>query len=440
MAVVLPAIATVTVDWQGAADGEGSDLVQVSSVYDPHLSPEGPARESAEPQEGETWQGIAPIPDPAEVTGLYDIHEFDVLPGFDNDTMTVSIRWDPGPAFAFDLNLHVERLAGAGWDPVASSTNGQFMRLGTAEEVAVAASPSPGRYRARVHNFASHQIAYNGEIAFEGDGVIRNEPNQNEKVPRGRATEDRPDLTEEAQVHLIYFVPADGDDLALDTDGTLDASMTAVNQWFEAETGGRRMRMDTFTDKRGQLLDITFVRGLRTTAGYMADGTFSAVTSELEARGWNADPAEKRYLVYYEGPHATFSGVCGTARRDLRGLPAQWSMVFLGAHPLCGARDFGTPQVGGGKSEAIAVHEMLHNEGQVWHTALHHCAASAGHICTAQVGSPHPALPVDPEEIDVLFPAINFPLREKVLDRERDDYYEHPFPHPDVADSPYWWN
>jgi hypothetical protein len=87
-------------------------------------------------------------------------------------------------------------------------------------------------------------------------------------------------------------------------------------------------------------------------------------------------------------------------------------------------------------SEAIALHENFHNEGMVPLTAPHRCLAFYFHLCSAAAGAVVDAL--DPENIDLLFPFVTFPLRDKVVDRGHDDYYDYPFPYRDMADSPFW--
>jgi hypothetical protein len=149
-------------------------------------------------------------------------------------------------------------------------------------------------------------------------------------------------------------------------------------------------------DRRALRPDISFVRGLRTAGEYAGDpdGAFSAVTSELQERGWIASPAVKRYLVYYEAP-AEDSNICGTAFPTLGSGLARVPVVCLGADPGRGARDLGTPATG--------------------------------------------AVPVDlePGSADVMFPFVTFPLRDKLLDRGRDGYSEHPFLHRDMPGSPF---
>jgi hypothetical protein len=67
---------------------------------------------------------------------------------------------------------------------------------------------------------------------------------------------------------------------------------------------------------------------------------------------------------------------------------------------------------------------------------LHHCWAFQFHICTAAAGAVLDTL--DPESADVMFPFVTVPLRNKVLDGDHDDYYEHPFPSRDFSDNPFF--
>jgi hypothetical protein len=422
----------------GLSRADDLELVAVSTYYKPGISGQlaaggGPGGGSA--QDREQWSGTAAVPDPAGLQLTPDVYEFDVLADFDNDRMSVAIAWDAGLALAYDLDLYVDRFDGVQWVRVGSSTNGQALGDGTAVEIAQVNAPvlMPGRYRARVVNWASTQIDYTGEIVFES---MRG--TQGGKPSRGRATTDRTDIAGLSSLHVIYMVPADGTDEELDLDGTLDAAMASMNAWFQRETPGRQLRLDTWTFANKSALDVTFVRGEKTQAEYAAhaDGVFVAITDELEQRGWNDDPGLKRYVVYYGGP-AESTNICGTAYYNTLGTDyAQWSVVFLDAATGCGAREFGTAEAGAGRSEAIAVQEMLHNEALARPQSPHHCWAFQGHLCTAAAGAAIGEL--DPESFDVLFPFVTFTLDEKVLDIGHDDYYEHPAPWNDLTDSPFF--
>jgi hypothetical protein len=130
------------------------------------------ALSSTSAEGGEEWDGTAPPPD-LGLTGTADIHEFDVASEFEDDLMTVTITWDPGPSVSYDLDLFVDRQDASGaWVEVGASTNGQLL-AGAAEEIAEVEAPAVGHYRARVVNWASTEVAYHGSIAFapleEGD-------------------------------------------------------------------------------------------------------------------------------------------------------------------------------------------------------------------------------------------------------------------------------
>ena len=361
-------------------------------------------------------------------TGLAHTREFTVLPG--SDALTVEITWDAGDfALLYDLDLYIDRQTSLGtWQQVADGANGQLAGDGEPNELAIVQRPEPGVYRTRVVNFASTQLDYHGLLWFTPAQKAR-------KAVAGRSTVDRPDTVGGAKIHVIYFVPSDGQDNGLDVNGTLESSVASMNTFLQADIG-RTLRLDTYLDGKTPRLDVSFVRGELTAAEYSGTGdAIAAVTQELEHRGWTESGSVKRYFVYYGGP-AEDANICGTAYLAITGGFAQWSIVWLGSSPGCGARDFGTPSIGGGMSEAIALHENFHNEGMVPLTAPHQCWAFNYHLCSAAAGAALDTL--DPESIDLLFPFVTFPLRDKVVDRDHDDYYDHPLPYGDMADSPFW--
>jgi hypothetical protein len=416
------------------------ELLAVKTYYKPAASGGGIATKSGRgAQPSQTWQGSATVPDPGGLNLLQSTYEFDVLSNYNNGSMSVAIRWDAGTAVAYDLDLFVERRDALGnWQYAASSTGGQLLGDGDAVEVASLRAPAPGHYRARVNNYASATLEYTGEVAFA--------PATKGRLPKGsreRVTTDRPDTTSLAKLHLMYVIPADGVDEQLDLNGVIEDSVASMNAWNAANADGHRWRIDTFNYKNTPLPDITFVRGFKTAAEYAAsaDGAFTALTDELESRGWIDDPGQKRYLVYYAGP-AEDSGICGTAYYSLNTLSqvyAQWSVIFLDAAAGCGSRDFGTPAAGPGMSEAVALQEMIHNEGIVHSFSPHQCWAFRGHICTALAGAATSVVDdLDPESVDVMFPFVTFPLRDKVVDPGHDDYYRHPLPYYDLEATPFF--
>jgi hypothetical protein len=431
-AVAGAAVAAVIAGAGPAAANHGSlwclqDCAKVPVLYDKQFARPGTGNPpSAQPSE--EWDGTTSAPDPLLITRLADMREFTVLPG--SDALTVEITWDPGASPLYDLDLYVDRQTTAGtWQQVGDGTNGQLAGDGEPSELALVQKPEPGTYRTRVVNWASTELAYHGLLWFT--------PTQkSKKATSGRSTVDRPDTVGGSKIHVIYFVPSDGQDNQLDVNGVLENSVASMNVFLQRDIN-RTLRLDTYLDGKTPRLDVSFVRGELTAQDYSGSGdAIAAVTEELEHRGWNASGAVKRYFVYYEGP-AEDSNICGTAYLNTTGVGfAQWSVVWLGSAPGCGARDFGTPETGGGMSEAIALHENFHNEGMVPVGAPHQCWAFSFHLCTAAAGAALDTL--DPESIDLLFPFVTFPLRDKIVDPGHDDYYDHPFPYRDMADSPFW--
>lgn len=214
--------------------------------------------------------------------------------------------------------------------------------------------------------------------------------------------------------HLIYFVPSDGRDDALDVNGAIGNSAKAVSTWFAAQ-----MQMQPRWDRIGtsELYDITFVRGRGPGSSY-ADLT--TVTNELAARGFD-DPA-KRYLVYAGLDRGT---VCGESTFGGPVLPGPtYAVVYLDS-PDCGARPLG----GQGRGDGIAAHEWLHADGVVPPVATHHCPSSPHHVCTIALHMVASVTGIaDPEAGDIMYPYVGTKLSMKVLDRDRDDYLDHGIP------------
>jgi hypothetical protein len=181
-----------------------------------------------------------------------------------------------------------------------------------------------------------------------------------------RAISDRPDDVGGPQIHVIYMLPRDGVDRALDTSGTLEASVTAWNAWFAEQSGGKQFRLDTSAGA----LDVSFVVATQTDAQIAAAGGFvrEQLSQGIKAAGFNNQ--NKLYAVYYDG---TSSVSCGSAAYPplindnvgamyLHGLPQ-------GPIP-CDTNRF-VPNGRPGYLEFAMLHEMLHTLGFVAGCAPH---------------------------------------------------------------------
>jgi hypothetical protein len=230
-----------------------------------------------------------------------------------------------------------------------------------------------------------------------------------------RSTTDRPDDRQGSQIHALYVLPSDGADRALDTDGTIEASVQNFQTWLRGQTGGRGLRLDTF---QGQL-DVTFVRLSQTDAQLASSGLFirDAIERELRAAGFTQ--AGKIYALYYDG---SSTAACGGGAWPPT-LPGQLGGVYLratfGAGFLC--YDPTRSRSGLQLMDLAVLHELLHTMGFVATCSPHH--TRAGHVSDS---------PSD------LMWAGDAPWTPSVLDVGRDDYFDAPVAGcPDLADSAY---
>ncbi len=189
-----------------------------------------------------------------------------------------------------------------------------------------------------------------------------------------RSTLDRPDDTAERQVHVMYVVPRDGADRALDTNGTLKNSVSSFQRWLAAKTKGKALRFDTFNGS----LDITFFRLSRTDSEIASNGPFvrDQLESELKQAGRLTSP--KIYAVYYDG-RSTFS--CGGGAWP-PALPGTVAALYLNGLPdapvSCSSNAFATAGAPPTYLEFAMLHEIFHTVGFVPTCAPHH--VRSGHV------------------------------------------------------------
>lgn len=255
-------------------------------------------------------------------------------------------------------------------------------------------------------------------------------------TPRGNTDEANvADVGDSHQTQIIYFVPQGVTDECLDIDSAVSRSLVdsfnSLNAWYVREGIGP-LRLDRTSTGA---MDIPFVRGNQPASFYTGVSSF---TSELGS--YISGNPSKRLIIFAAVDRG---GVCGQAE-----WPGRFAAFFLDSVEGCGVRDFGDGTLAGaGAAEVVAGHEILHNEGAVSLVAPNSCTVGLlhyGHVCTpggvlVEFGR------LDPESVDMMFPyAIpGFRLAEKVLDRNRDDYYQTgdniwPFSLVDLEDSLYF--
>lgn len=215
-----------------------------------------------------------------------------------------------------------------------------------------------------------------------------------------RATADRPDERPGAQIHVLYVLPSDGADDALDTNGTIAASVQNLQNWLKGQTGGNGMRLDT----AGGELDVSFVRLTESDAQLAGRGLFmrDAIETGTRAAGFN-DP-DKIYAAYYGGSN---TAACGGGAWP-PALPGNLAALYLkatyGADWPC--YDPSLSRNGLQLMDLAMLHETLHTLGFVATCAPHH--TRSGHVSDS---------PTD------LMYAGDQPWTPQVLDVGRDDYF-----------------
>lgn len=223
----------------------------------------------------------------------------------------------------------------------------------------------------------------------------------------GRSIRDRvDDAADLYQVQLVYVLPLDGVDAGLDVDGTLAASAAAWNDWLILQTGGTRLRLDTYNEQ----LDIVFVLLTSTDAELAAEGLFIRDRIERELAALGFDHPQKIYAVYYGG---TVNGACGGGAWPPT-LPGRVAAMYLGGQfdiagvPDCDTNPFAATMDEIGYMEFAMIHEIVHTLGVVAECAPNH--TRAGHVSD---------MPQD------LMYAGDQPWQPLLLDIGRDDYYGH---------------
>ena len=224
-----------------------------------------------------------------------------------------------------------------------------------------------------------------------------------------RSLTDRPDDVAGPQIHAVYAVARDGEDVNLDRLGRIGWSLRATVDWL-TEKLGRRLRVDTY----GGEVDVTFLR-LEETEMEMDDRNVRALRNAIRRQPWYT--REKTYAVYYLGATGDAGGIrwgeVASVFMDARGLDRPFYRVasepgFLGA------------------MENSMAHELFHTMG------------AADETCSTNP-SPDGSSHVDDYDHDLMAVGRRRGRMLSEIDVGRDDYYQHGIPGcPDASDSPLW--
>ena len=187
------------------------------------------------------------------------------------------------------------------------TTTGEEFLTGANARITVEDFPSPGEMTALEWNQSTQR--------FEMVSVSQTS---------GRTMTDRPDDISGAQIHLIHVLPSDGVDEHLDTNGTIETSVTAIQNYLSLRVS-RQLRLDTFQGGP----DITFFRSALTDTQMAAEGPYVRDQIERELSQAGRLSADKLYAVYYGGK-STFA--CGGAAWPPV-LPGVVAALYLNGEP-----------------------------------------------------------------------------------------------------------
>jgi hypothetical protein len=228
----------------------------------------------------------------------------------------------------------------------------------------------------------------------------------------GEPSTDLPDALSAIEWHIIYAIPADGQDRFAYFAPRIAGDVAAVSNWWIGQDPTRRPRYDLI-DAPGcasdfQRVDITVAHLPHANA----DESFTQIETDLRAQGFAS--ADKGYLVYYDGSLDVSDeyGVCGQGSVIGGDGPWAYSIVFLQSCFQTASDDF---------RAQTAAHEMVHGMGAVEPQAPHYC--NNGHVCD----SPNDLMKAVAHDGDS--------LSSEALDVGRDDYYGHSGSWFDVQDS-----
>jgi hypothetical protein len=228
-----------------------------------------------------------------------------------------------------------------------------------------------------------------------------------------RTMNERDDDLSGFQVKVLYVLPRDGVDRGLDTNSSIVLSVAAIQQWVLQQTGGKRLRFDTYQGA----LDIGFLRLDRSDAELKRRGAEIRDEIELDLGKAGFKHKRKLYLVYYDcdatecggGPAITKPG--SVAAIYLRGLQGACERQL--------AKDVAVPTL----AEYGALHEILHGLGFVQDCARNRTKERTCRHNRRRVTKGH----VSDSPKDLMYAGCE-PWRPTMLDVDRNDYFNHRIP------------
>jgi len=226
----------------------------------------------------------------------------------------------------------------------------------------------------------------------------------------GEPAADLPDAVSAIEWHVVYAIPAGGDDRFGYFAPRIAGDAADITNWWLGQDSTRRPRYDLI-DAPGcasepQRIDISVAHLPRPNAAE----SYAQIETDLRAMGFSN--VDKGYLVYYDGSLNVSDeyGVCGQGA--VADGPWAYSIIYLQACFQASSDDY---------RAVTAAHEMVHGMGAVETGAPHYC--NSGHVCDGD------------QDLMTATEADGATLGRLTLDVGRDDYYGHSGNWYDVQDT-----
>ncbi len=174
-----------------------------------------------------------------------------------------------------------------------------------------------------------------------------------------RAVTDQPDLLSGFQIKAFYVVPADVTDHQLDTNGTLDRTLSEGNAFLQDQIGYHLQ-----IDQSSGGYDIEYLHSRYTAAQLSVSDADKLLMNEAHVMD-NPGANDKHFLFFIDVPYFSDGGSNACGLGDTPGLSAQVAVGLAAASDptTCNGSARGFTSV----TSAIWVHEILHTFG-VTHT------------------------------------------------------------------------
>ena len=228
--------------------------------------------------------------------------------------------------------------------------------------------------------------------------------------PNVRTTRDQPDDFAGPQIHVVYALPSNAEDLNLDRYGDIARSFERIQEWV-TDAIGYSFRMDTHAGE----LDVSFVRlkstnqELRSSGLHPLDAIYDAIAAQVGVE------THKKYGVYYFGDLGLGGGLTDFAR----------GLAVVSVDTVSGRQTYlpGQHPAEFGYFEVVMTHELLHTFG-----AVPTCAPNEGR-----------GFHVTDDPADLMYAGFDREPGTIVIDSGRDDYFDHGREDClDIAHSPFW--